>query len=71
MNSPKGLMSNKNEMSWLFTISQKTEMLTGTSVLVALFLKMHAATRTCSNWNSLFMLKVGRSLSKKWFYLLY
>ena len=56
-------MSNKNEMSWLFTISQKTEMLTGTSVLVVLFLNMHAATRTCSNRNSLFMLKVGRSIT--------
>ena len=35
-------------MSWQPTISQKTEMLTGTSVLVVLFLKMHGAARTCS-----------------------
>ena len=52
-------------MSWQPTISQKTEMLTGTSVLVVLFLKMHAAARTCSNRTSLYMLKVRLSSFKK------
>ena len=52
-------------MSWQPTISQKTEMLTGTSVLVVLFLKMHGAARTCSNRTSLYMLKVRLSSFKK------